>query len=134
MNFRIGIVQINVTDLAEAWRFYVEKLGLRGQQTLGSGKAFELYLGSGDLRILVYPVAHGRMREYPSETGVVLVFYTDDIRSTVDAWKAKGVSFIPIAWATDETGIAESPFGPFIAFRDPFGNIHELSQPRASDQ
>jgi catechol 2,3-dioxygenase-like lactoylglutathione lyase family enzyme len=134
MNLRIGIVQINVTDLAEAWRFYVGKLGLRGKETLGPGKAFELELGSGGPAILVYPVPRMGMREYPSETGVVLVLYTDDIRSTVNAWKAKGVSFIPIAWARDSSGIADSPFGPFIAFRDPFGNVHELSQPSASDQ
>src|ERR1700722_2127456 len=134
MNLRIGLVQINVTGLGEEWRVYAENLGLRGRQTLGPGKAFELESGSGGPTILVYPVTHRGMREYPNETGVVLAFYTDDIRSTVDAWKAKGVSFIPIAWAKDETGIADSPFGPFIAFRDPFGNVHELSQPRASDQ
>ena len=130
MQIEVGIVQINVTDLAEAWRFYVDTLGLRGKESLGHGKAFELDLGSGAPTVLVYPVPRIREYKYSVETGVTLVFYTNDIRAAVADWKAKGVSFISIAWSRDESGIANSPFGPFIAFRDPFGNVHELAQPR----
>jgi len=130
VNVRVGIVQINVTDLGEARRFYVEKLGLRAGESLGPGQPFELELESDGPIVLVYPVRRMVMRDYPNETGVTLVFYTDDIRSTVDDWRQKGVSFIPIEWAKDECGIADTPFGPFIAFRDPFGNVHELLQPR----
>jgi catechol 2,3-dioxygenase-like lactoylglutathione lyase family enzyme len=122
-------VQINVTDLDAAWQFYVETLGLPGKQKLGPGRAFELELGNSGPTVLVYPVPQQAKRNYPNETGVTLVFYTDDIRSTVADWKAKGVAFVPIEWSQEEIGIADTPFGPFIAFQDPFGNVHELLEP-----
>lgn len=129
---RVGIIQINVTDLAEAWRFYVEILGLRGRATLGPGHPFELVLGGPEgPTVLVYRVERRVERQYPEGTGVTLVLHTDDIRATVAEWSGKQVEFVPIEWAKDESGIAETPFGPFIAFRDPFGNVHELLQPAA---
>lgn len=128
MNLRLGIVQINVTDLPEAWQFYVDRLGLQGVERLGRGKPFNLVLENGP-EILVYPVEKMATRSYPADTGVTLVFYTPDIRGTVAAWSNKSVAFIPIAWSREASGIAETPFGPFIAFRDPFGNVHELLQP-----
>lgn len=128
MDLRLGLVQINVTDLRAAWRFYVDTLGLRGIERLGKGKAFHLDLEGGP-PVLVYPVEHKATRRYPDDTAVTLVFYADDIRKTVENWKQKGVEFVPIAWSREESGIADTPFGPFIAFRDPFGNVHELLQP-----
>jgi catechol 2,3-dioxygenase-like lactoylglutathione lyase family enzyme len=125
----IGIVQINVTDLNRAWQFYVETLGLNGKQIFGRGKAFQLEPDRNGPIILVYPVAKMSQRDYPNETGLTLVFYVDDLQLTVAEWRQKGVSFIPISWARDKSGIAESPFGLFIAFQDPFGNVHELLQP-----
>ena len=125
---RLGIVQINVTDLGEAWRFYVDTLGLPGAERLGRGKPFHLAV-EGAPEVLVYRVERMALRHYPDDTGVTLVFYTPDIKATVADWKAKGVEFVPIAWSRDKSGIAETPFGPFIAFRDPFGNVHELLQP-----
>jgi catechol 2,3-dioxygenase-like lactoylglutathione lyase family enzyme len=127
---RLGIVQINVTDLDEAWEFYVGKLGLQAVERLGPGRPFELALGDDGPLVLVYPVREVAVRNYPTDTGVMLVFYTDDLSGTMTDWAAKGVSFIPIEWAEDDTGIAPTPFGPFIAFRDPFGNVHELLEPR----
>lgn len=130
VNLQVGIVQINVTDLDAAWRFYVDTLGIGGRWALGPGKPFELDLGPGGPTVLIYPARTVSRLDYPSGTGVTLVLFTDDIRATVAEWKAKGVTFIRIAWAKDESGIADTPFGPFIAFRDPFGNVHELLQPR----
>lgn len=130
-SLRVGIIQINVTDLEAAWRFYVDTLGIEGRWALGRGKPFELTLSHGGPKVLVYPAQNITKLDYPSGTGITLVLFTDDIRSTVAEWKAKGVPFIPIAWAKEESGIADTPFGPFIAFRDPFGNVHELLQLRA---
>jgi catechol 2,3-dioxygenase-like lactoylglutathione lyase family enzyme len=131
---RVGIVQINVTDLDEAWRFYVETLGIPGRRALGPGHPFELELGGaapGGPTVLVYPVRRPVERDYPNETGVTLVLHTDDIRATVAEWRARGVAFVRIAWSREESGIADTPFGPFIAFHDPSGNVHELLQPAA---
>jgi len=129
MALRVGLVQINVTDLDAAWRFYVETLEIPGRRSLGPGKPFELDLGPGPA-VLVYPVERAVRRAYPQDTGVTLVFHTDDIRTTVARWRDAGVEFIPIAWARTPEGIAPTPFGPFIAFRDPFDNVHELLEPR----
>jgi len=126
---RVGIVQINVTDLEAAWRFYVETLEIPGRWGLGPGKPFELDLGPGPT-VLVYPATRAADQPYPESTGVTLVLHTDDIHETVRRWRDRGVPFIPIAWARTPEGIAPTPFGPFIAFRDPFGNVHELLEPR----
>jgi catechol 2,3-dioxygenase-like lactoylglutathione lyase family enzyme len=129
---RIGLIQINVTDLDEAWRFYVETLGIPGRRNLGPNHPFELDLAPGGgaaPTVLVYPVGERTRRAYPDETGVTLVFHTENVYGTVEEWKTRGVEFIPIAWSRDESGIADTPFGPFVAFRDPFGNVHELLQP-----
>lgn len=134
VNLRVGIIQLNVTDLEEAWRFYVDKLGLRGMRNMGPGNPFELALGSGTPIVLVYSVPRMVKRDYPNETGITLVFYTDDIRSTVAEWKERGVPFISIQWSRDDSGIADTPFGPFIAFQDPFGNVHELLEPRRQER
>lgn len=131
---KIGIVQINVTDLDEAWRFYVEILELQGKRKLGPGQPFELELGSNGPTVLVDQVRQQTKRNYPREIGVTLVFLTNDIRSTVVNWKAKGVSFIPVEQANDESGIADTPIGSFIAFRDPCGNVHKLLEPLRTQQ
>ena len=124
MVLAVGIIQINVTDLQVAWDFYVETLGIPGHWRLGRNRAFALDLGDGPT-VLVYPVERKATQGYPNETGVVLVLRTDNVRRLVRKWKAHGVMFHPAAWAAAD-GIAESPFGPFIAFEDPFGNIHEI--------
>ena len=128
MELQLGLVQINVTDIGDAWQFYVGTLGLRGEKRLGPEKPFHLLL-PGSPPVLVYSVQRMTNRVYPEDTGVTLVFYTPDIRKTVKTWAERGVSFVPIAWSREASGIAETPFGPFIAFRDPFGNVHELLQP-----
>ncbi len=125
---RLGIVQINVTDLNRAWQFYAETLGMPAPRKFGPNRAFELNVG-GPVTVLVYPVASRRTVNYPEDTGPLLVFMTSDIASTVADWRSRGVEFIPIAWSTRPDGIAYSPYGRFIAFKDPDGNVHELIQP-----
>jgi hypothetical protein len=143
MSLWIGVAEIDVLDLDAAWQFYVETLGIPGRSVghegqvdpwgVGRGKPFELDLGAGHV-VLVY---HGSVLTpdvYPEGTGVTLGFFTDDLVGTIAAWRAMGVEFVPIAWSHDASGIGSSPFGPFIAFRDPFGNVHELLQPQATGE
>lgn len=131
MALRLGMIQINVTDLQQAWEFYVDTLGIQGTWLLGENKAFELDLSTPDTKVLVYPVSDTAERSYGTETGVTLVLRTDRIEDTVSQWQAKGVDFVPIPWSTRVDGIADTPFGPFIAFSDPFGNVHELIELQA---
>ena len=129
MALRLGIAQINVTDLATARTFYEDSLGFKVRERFGPTGAFELDTTDGPT-ILIYPVEKAVPAGYPNQTGTVLVFFTDDIDRTVRDWQSKGVAFIKIAWSEDEGGIAETPYGRFIAFRDPSGNVHELLEPR----
>jgi catechol 2,3-dioxygenase-like lactoylglutathione lyase family enzyme len=128
MTFGLGIVQVNVTDLAEARRFYGTVLGLPLREPFGPDGPFELELGPGPV-VLVYRVSKSAPPGYPEQTGVTVAFRTADIVATVTAWRARGVEFVPIAWSPDRSGIANCPYGRFIAFRDPFGNVHELIEP-----
>ena len=128
MALRTGMIQLNVTDLAEARAFYGEALGIPLDEDFGPEAPFELDLGAGPT-VLVYQVARSVPVDYGEQTGVTLVLYTDDLDGTVARWRERGVEFIPIEWSEDESGIAGCPYGRFIAFRDPFGNVLELLQP-----
>lgn len=84
--------------------------------------------------ILIYPTERAVQVDYPNQTGSLLVFHVEDIERTIQDWSSKGVEFIRISFADDESGIATCPFGRFIAFRDPFGNVHEILQPHPAGQ
>lgn len=128
MKCTVGIIQINVTDLDEARRFYFDILGFNDTKQWNVSSVASLEAENAP-QILLYPVSEMVPVDYPNQTGTTIVFYVDDLDRTIEEWRTRGVEFIPIAWSTDESGIGNSPFGRFIAFRDPFGNIHEILQP-----
>jgi len=130
MAFTAGMLQINVTDLHAARAFYRDTLGFEVREPFGAEGPFELDLGPGPT-VLVYQVARSAPVEYGEQTGLTLVVHTEDLDGTVADWRARGVELVPIAWSEDDSGIAGCPYGRFIAFRDPFGNVHELLQPHA---
>jgi catechol 2,3-dioxygenase-like lactoylglutathione lyase family enzyme len=124
----LGLVQINVVDLEEAKRFYVDLLGFQVVPRASSTKVIELRSAGGP-RILLYRVEKKVANDYPRQTGTTLIFAVQDLNAVVDRLKRNGVEFIPIAWSREPSGIAWSPYGRFIAFRDPSGNVHELIEP-----
>ncbi|WP_319458033.1 MULTISPECIES: VOC family protein [unclassified Mycobacterium] len=123
----IALIQINVKDLAAAWDFYVNILGIPGRWVHGENNPFELELG--DIPVLVYPV-HGEATQKVAASSAVIVFGTHSIDRTYEEWHALGVEFIPVERSVDVSGIAQSPYGRFVKFRDPFGNVHELLETR----
>jgi catechol 2,3-dioxygenase-like lactoylglutathione lyase family enzyme len=130
MAFTTGMLQINVTDVHAARTFYRDTLGMEIREPFGADGPFELDLGPGPT-VFVYQVAKSVPVEYGEQTGLTLVIHTDDLEGNFADWSAKGVEFIRIPWSEEESGIAGCPYGRFIAFRDPFGNVHELLQPHA---
>jgi hypothetical protein len=88
-------------------------------------------LGPGPC-VLVYGVEKSAPPDYPNQTGATLVLYTDDLAQTMDRWTQRGVEWVPIAWSNEADGAGNCPYGRFIAFRDPFGNVHELLEPKAA--
>ncbi len=129
MPLRAGLIQINVTDLAEARRFFRDAVGVPLRERFGPDGPFELVLDGGT-PVLVYRVERSVPVEYGRDTGVTVVFFTDRIEEAVRRMAARGVTFLPIPWSPDESGIAPCPYGRFIAFRDPSGNVHELLEPK----
>lgn len=126
MSIKFRLLQIAVSDPDKARDFYLNTLGFLEDKNSSSEKVPALLTDYG-FPILLYP-GIPVPREYPNDCSPVMVIEVEDILVTYQLWKGKGVEFLPISWSKDETGIAECPFGKFIAFRDPDGNVHELIQ------
>ena len=62
-----------------------------------------------------------RKVNYPNEVQSIIIFKTKNLKQTMDELTSKGVKFVyPEA--------IEFPAGLFNAFKDPFGNYHEIVQ------
>lgn len=110
-----------VTDLERAREFYHHTLGLNEDMVTEGGVMYR----SGGTRFFVYP-----SRNRPGGH-TQMSWSVDDIRTEVEALKAKGVSFevyeIPGIEMDDE--IAHSGPNVWTAwFKDPDGNVLGLSQ------
>jgi catechol 2,3-dioxygenase-like lactoylglutathione lyase family enzyme len=119
--FNVGI---KVIAMDQARRFYCDTLG------------FEVF--SEDFYPPVLPLKqrgmvslalHESAREkaaidYPGEAATVLVFSTPDVDAAVAYLRARGVEVLA-------RGPRASAAGPFVAFRDPFGNVYELRKGQA---
>jgi predicted enzyme related to lactoylglutathione lyase len=60
--------------------------------------------------------------EYPESSGTMAIFRVEDINATAKDYRSKGIEIID--------GPRETPPGIFLAFKDPFGNVHGLMQLR----
>lgn len=128
MKAKINLIQINVLDPDKAANFYVDKLGFE-KDLSQSIPGVPVLKTEQDISIVLYQAIEKNKRNYPRDTGPLIVFEVEDISKTVQEWGAKGVEFIASPWADENTGIAMCPFGQFIAFQDLDGNIHEVLQP-----
>lgn len=122
-----GVVQamIYVSDLARAERFYVDLLGLKVGDRLEP--TLSLVQDGVLLTLHADPAYAARRAAYEGETGIGLVFGTDDIEALVARLDAAGVEVVePVYQAGDEAR--------FAAVRDPDGTVIELGQYRATDE
>ena len=122
----IGIVQINVTDLETARRFYEDIIGF---EPLGGDNQALCYKLKGETVLLLYKVDMTAENHYPNGTGVVPVFYVENIDRFYTGLNDKQVDLIKVPWSKESSGIGPCPFGRFIGVRDPFGNVFEILQP-----
>jgi catechol 2,3-dioxygenase-like lactoylglutathione lyase family enzyme len=113
--------QINVTNLDEAMKWYTEILGFNvSKEHYYPPRAADL-VQKGNIRLILYQVEKSAKIDYPDAVQSLIIFKTDDIQKMMAKLKEKGVEFIyPEA--------IEFPAGLFNAFRDPFGNVHEIVQ------
>ena len=112
-------VQIAVSDLARARRFYEGKLGLC--PVTGPNDQTTSYPCAGGTTLHVYASPHHASKS----TATVARWDVDDIERVVDELTSRGVTFERYdGFDQDEKGIARGPQGPPIAWlKDPAGNI-----------
>ncbi|UCG89654.1 MAG: VOC family protein [Candidatus Heimdallarchaeota archaeon] len=117
----IAMNQINVANLEEAIAWYTEVLGFKlSKEHYYPPQAVDL-VQKGEIRLLLYKAQNPTKIDYPNEAQSVIIFQTDDLNKIMKDYSEKGVEFIyPEA--------REFPAGIFNAFKDPYGNVHEIVQ------
>ena len=130
MKQSIGLVSLVVPDYEEALAFYVGILGFTLVEDLPVPEQNKRWVvvappGSTGTRLLL---ARASTPEQSTRVGnqtggrVFLFLYTDDFARDYRAFRKKGVVFVrePV----------EQPYGTVAVFRDPWGNLWDLFQPR----
>ena len=128
----LGLVSLVVKDYDEALAFYVGKLGFtarrrqlrsRAEQALGGHRATRRR-GQGAKLLLARGVDPEQTSRIGNQTGgrVFLFLYTDDFWRDFNAYKALGVEF-----AREPS---EAPYGTVAVFKDLYGTLWDLVQPR----
>lgn len=120
---RVRIIQINVSDLDQAIEWYQKTLGFE------VSKDHYHYPVAVDLvhqgcRLLLHIADKPTHIDYPNVAQTLICIQTDDLTSSMDDLKRKGVEFI-------HEKPQNFPGGVFAAFKDPFGNVHELVEFRS---
>ena len=118
---RVSMVQVNVTDLEKAKRFYCDLLGFGLEAEHERG----LVLQHDGPTFVLHRVERPGLPDYPNAGRTLLVLHSDDLDDDVRRLRAAGVVFL-------QPQPVQSPAGRTIGFLDPFGNVHELVQPRAA--
>jgi catechol 2,3-dioxygenase-like lactoylglutathione lyase family enzyme len=128
----IGYVALVVADYDEALAFYVGTLGftlvedtwIEEQQKRWVLVAPPGSPPAGTALLLARAVGPEQSARVGDQTGgrVFLFLFTDDFRRDYDAYRAKGVEFV-------RPPKVES-YGTVAVFRDPYGNLWDLLEPR----
>jgi len=117
----VYIVQINVVGLQAGIDWYTRVLGFTvsaENNFLHHGTTVQLEHDQG-FRLILHNATRPARIDYPDDVQTMIVWRTDDLAETMARMKANGVEFI--AAEPQEINV-----GRFVAFRDPFGNVHEL--------
>ena len=114
---RVSVIQINVSDMDVAIDFYCNTLGF----AVRSREAYPnvVVLEDPGMTFLLYRVEKPTKIDYPNVAQTLVNFETTNLVASLDKLRRKGVDFIH---STPQA----CPVGVYAAFRDPFGNVHEL--------
>ena len=127
----IGLVSLVVPGYEEAMAFYVDVLGFTLAEDTPVPEQHKRWVvlappgGSGCRLLLGRASTPEQASRIGNQTGgrVFLFLYTDDFRRDFDRYRARGVEFVRPP--------KDEPYGTVAVFRDPFGNLWDLVQPRA---
>jgi len=118
----VALIQISVSDLDHAIAWYQEVLGFElSKEHYHHPVAVDLV--HQGCRLLLHVAERPATIDYPNASQTLICLGTEDIRRSMAELKSKGVLLLH-----DEP--QEFPGGLFCAFKDPFGNVHELVELR----
>lgn len=131
MKQSLGLVSLVVRDYDEALAFYIGTLGFTLVEDTAVPEQNKRWVviappGSAETRLLLARAAnHEQAARVGNQTGgrVFLFLYTDDFERDYQVYKAKGVSFVREP--------KEEPYGTVAVFKDLYGNLWDLLQPRS---
>ena len=131
MKQSLGLVSLVVREYDEAIAFYVGTLGfalVEDTEVPEQAKRWVVVAppGSTETRLLLARAANPEQTgRVGNQTGgrVFLFLYTDDFERDYRAYKAKGVMFVREP--------KEEPYGTVAVFKDLYGNLWDLLQPRS---
>jgi lactoylglutathione lyase len=116
---RIYDIGISVTDMKQATDFYVEKLGFEELTRKYYPPVVPMKPRGPTFFILSEDAKHTAPYDYSRKAMTGLAFYTGDLEATIARLRAQGVTVIH-----DQPQHAGNVI--FAAFKDPFGNVHEV--------
>lgn len=131
MKQSIGLVSLVVPEYEEALAFYVGTLGFTLVEDSFVPEQNKRWVvvappGSTGTRLLLARAANPEQStRVGNQTGgrVFLFLYTDDFARDYRSFRDKGVVFVREP--------SQQPYGTVAVFRDPWGNLWDLFQPRA---
>jgi glyoxylase I family protein len=117
---KLGIMMIFVTDLAVAKEFYCDVLGF----PLKSEDANRLEFEHDGARFVAFKCkTNASVEGYSTSARSVFVFEMPSLDKWISDMRSKGVGFL-------HEEPAENEFSRYAAFVDPFGNVHEVYEPK----
>ena len=117
----VYIIQLNVVGLQAGIDWFTSVLGFRISKEnnfLHHGTTVQLEHDKG-FRLILHNAKNPAKIDYPDDVQTMVVWQTKDLAGTMNQMKSKGVDFI-------SSKPQKINVGSFVAFRDPFGNVHEL--------
>jgi len=130
MKQSLGLVSLVVKEYDEAIRFFVDVLGfvlIEDSEVPEQAKRWVVVAppGGGESGLLLARASNSEQHSrIGNQTGgrVFLFLHTDDCRRDYESYRAKGVVFIREP--------SDASFGTAAVFKDLYGNMWDLVQPR----
>jgi catechol 2,3-dioxygenase-like lactoylglutathione lyase family enzyme len=130
----LSLISLVVKDYDEALAFYVGKLGFRLVEDSFVPEQNKRWVvieppgasGHGAKLLLARGVGPEQTSRIGNQTGgrVFLFLYTDDFWRDFNAYKALGIEFVREP--------SEAPYGTVAVFKDLYGTLWDLVQPRTA--
>ena len=117
---KLGMMLVFVSDLEQAKRFYCDILGFRLLEEAESRLEFE----HACCRFVAFKCErNAETEDYSQVARSVFAFEVASIDQSFNDLRARGISFL-------HSAPAENEFCKYAAFSDPFGNVHEIYEPK----